>query len=211
MIARSYLLLIMCVFSTSILAGPRKLINLENGKPTPEIATSWKKLDSSKYQFNLDPAVKINGDPVTPEMVKSSLERRMKKFEVKVEKVGGDAVTVQFSGDESKFLKKLAKVSIRSSKGVEIAASSSVSDGGIRAKQANRPPAENEVKAKVTKINNGMMTIVALGVGNLNSAKFKIGKKYKIALPTGTQEVEKGSTIFFKPLKNHKSVWQVEF
>jgi peptide/nickel transport system substrate-binding protein len=101
------------------------LLNLDpDANLKPMLALSWQRLDDTTYQFKLRPNVKFhNGDPFTADDVKFSLERATRKTKPLptssvfdtfkgVEINDPMTVTIQSSGPDALFLKKLARIAI---------------------------------------------------------------------------------------------------
>jgi len=185
------------------------LITMKDGKPVAALATSWKRLGAGKYEFQLNTAAKVGRDAaLTPALVKSSLESRMGKSNgVKVTPKGAAAVEVAFTGDEAAFLDGVSKTRIRASKQVELALQSGVSSGGLRANPTDRPANDNEVKATVIGVKEGVITARALDVGKgvtglkvQDTIKFKAG-----SLVTKVNEI-----IFIVPDKHDGGMWMTK-
>jgi peptide/nickel transport system substrate-binding protein len=92
------------------------------GVPRPFLATSWKQVDETTYDFTLRPGVKFhNGDPMTTDDVIFSLERganpsyatavNFSTF-AKATAVNTSTVRVTTTGPDVLFLKKIAGISI---------------------------------------------------------------------------------------------------
>lgn len=185
--------------SVSLMAAPKTLIKYKGGKVTPGLAKSAKKVSDGKYEFRLDTAAKVKGKLLTPAMVKSSLEPKLKKFKAKVAAKGASGVVVTYSGDESGFLKKVSKVKIKAKGSASLALDTSVSDGGLRAKTAARAPSGNEVKGKVVSISGDKVTMIVTANGGSGAAKqASPGKKITVS-GLGSFKTAKGSDIFYKP------------
>ena len=190
---------LMMLLALPALAGPKTLIKYKGGKASAGLAKSWKSLGAGKYQFNLDTAAKVKGKPLTPAMVKSSVEAKLGKKGVKVAAKGVNAVTVTYSGAEAKFLKKISKVRIKSKKSVSLALETSVSDGGIRAKTAERGPKDMEVKGRVMAVQGDAVKILVLGAGKSGmAAQAKAGQNLTVK-GRGGFTPKTGDYIFFRP------------
>ena len=205
---KSRILTILFGFIASIaIAAPLKtLITFDGGKPGPGLAKSWKKGKSS-YDFTLDLNAEIGGDKLTQDAVKSTLESKLGDTNgVKVTPKGKDAVTVAFTGDENSFLDALSKTKIRSNKGAEVAMESTVSQGGIRAKTAERDPADGEVKGDVLKIAGDTVTLRVTNSSPKATAQgIKAGDKVQIKAAGFTGKPH--TKIFFMPGPKQGDVW----
>lgn len=83
------------------------LIGYQDGKFTPQLATSWKQLDDQTYQFTLRQGVKFqDGTPMDAAAVKSWFERA--KTQLKSQRFYGDIDTITTSGSDITF--KLKRV-----------------------------------------------------------------------------------------------------
>jgi hypothetical protein len=184
-------------------AGSKTLIEMSGGKASAGIAKSWKKVKDGEYEFTLDPAAEIKkGTKVTPAMVKDSLEAKLGSSGVKVKEKGASAVTVTYTGDEAKFLDAVGKTKIRGGKDVELALESSTSEGGIRAKNANREPNAGEVKAVVQKVQGDMIT------AKVNATKATSVKANETIKIKGTVAgLKKNDNVFFIPEKKDGDHW----
>jgi len=196
------LALILFFSGSAAIAQSKTLIVMKAGKAAPGLAKSWKKLAEGKYHFDLDPKAEVaKGKVVTPLHVKASLESSLGTvLSVKVTPQGATAVEVSYSGEEEKFLKRLAKTKITGQDGVKIALGSGVSDGGIRAKVAARGPAADEVKAKYIKAEgaagNHMVLVVEKGAAVADDVKG--GQTLKVHAADAVS-LQKGQVFFFKP------------
>ena len=208
--SKLYLRLLLGIFgaflSAAVIAAPRTLIELKNGKPTPGLAKSWTKVKVGQYNFVLDQTKEIKkGVTVTPAAVKSTLEAKLgTTFGVKVSPKGKGEVTVNYKGDEQKFLTKLSRTKIRAKKSVNLALESSVSDGGIRAKTADRPPKEGEVKGIVVRIKGDMITVK---ITDSKNEKLTAGST---AVIEGVKDKKLNEKVYFKPTKKVALVWAFE-
>lgn len=195
------LIAISLLFSNFCYGKARTLIKYKKGKITPALALKATKLEEGKYQFDLDPEAKISGNkPLTPTAVKNSLESKLgKRLGLKVKEEGATTVIVTYTSDEKKFLKRVAKVRIKAKKSVALALETSVSDGGIRAKTAERDPKDDEIKAKIIKIEKDSLVALVIKAGKSKVAsKARPGKKITIT-GMGGFSAKKGDTIFFTP------------
>ena len=121
---------------------------------------------------------------------------------VKVAPNGASKVTVNYSGDEKKFLEQVSKTKIRAGKDVQLALESSTSDGGIRAKAADRPPTDGEVKAIALKVEGSKIT------GKVNETKSpKIASSEKIFVKGTIKGLKPNDKFFFKPEKKEGDTW----
>jgi hypothetical protein len=189
--------------SSSAMASSKNLIELEGGKPVAGMAKSWKKVKDGEYEFELDTTAEVKkGVPVSPKLVKDSLESKLgTTYGVKVTEKGPSTVSVAYTSDENTFLEQISKTRIRE-KSVELALESSVSEGGIRAKKADRAPTAGEVKAIVQKIEAGMVT------ARVDASKYDGIKKGAILkISTGDAKYSKRSKLFFMPEKEENGVW----
>lgn len=184
-------------------AAAKTLIELEAGKPKAGMAKAWKKVKDGEYEFTLDPAAEVKkGTKVTPAMVKASLEAKLSAAGVKVAPKGAAAVLVTYTGDETKFLESVAKTKIRGGDNVELALDSSTSEGGIRAKTANRDPNEGEVKAVVQKIQGDIIT------AKVNATKSsKVAANSVVKIKGKVEGLKKNDKVFFVPEKQEAGHW----
>ena len=190
--------------SSYAIAAGKTLITVEGGKPKAALAKTWKKVKEGEFEFVLDTGAELKpGTKLTPALVKDSLESKLgSTFGVKVSPKGADKISVSYKGEEGKFLEQVGKTKIRSGKDVELALEGTVSEGSIRAKQADRPPIQGEVKALVTKIEGGVITAV---VNASNEPKVESGKKIKVK--GEIKDLKKNDTIFFIPASQEGDVW----
>jgi len=188
-------------------AGPKTLFKMKDGKQTAGLAKSWTKVEDGKYEFVLDKSHTLKkGKPLTTEAVKNSLEAKMKrKFSVKVVAKGDSAVVVTYKGDETKFLEKVAKTRIRAKRNIELAVESSVSEGGIRANAANRPPNAGEVKVRVSKIKGDVITARVI---TSKMSQIVDGSKVKVIYTNKALKLKPGATLFFVPEELKGKVWK---
>jgi hypothetical protein len=172
--------------------------------PKAAIAKSWKKLDANRYEFDVDASKKIKDGEINFESLSKSLQS--KDFVVSV-KGDDQKIVVEFKGSEDDFLQKISKTRIRSAKqGVEIALTSSESDGGIRARTSLRDPGEGEVKAKIVQLGSDASRIMVMAKGPGNT--HEIPEKRPIKLKIENFEVNGGEIIFFKPIPPTKDgIW----
>lgn len=180
------------------------LITLDGGKPKAMLAKSWKKVKDGQYEFELDTSAELKpGTKVTTTFVKDSLEAKLGgPYSVKVAADSASKVTVTFKGDETKFLEQVSKTKIRAGKDVQLAMESSVSDGGIRAKAADRPAADGEVKAVVIKVEANKIT------GRVNETKSpKVAASEKFVVKGTIKGLKPNDKFFFKPEKKEGDTW----
>ncbi len=198
------------VFANWALAESKTLIEMKDGKPAAGLAKSWKKVGDGKYEFVLDTNAKIKDTPLTPDIVKKSLEEKMGSSNaVTVTPKGKDTVVVAFSGDENAFLEGVGKARIRAGENVQLALESSVSEGGIRANTADRDPLSGEVKGTVLKVSpKGVDIRVIKASKDGTAAQIKEGSKISISTPTDVK-VKKNDTLYFMPEKTENGVWKV--
>jgi hypothetical protein len=192
------------VFSSSqALSGPKTLIKYKGGKPVPGLAKSWKKVKDGQYRFDLDGKAKVKGEAVTQQLVKDTLESKLgATMGVKVAPEGKSAVLVSYNGAEDKFLKKISTTKIRAKKAVTLALEGSVSDGGIRAKSADRPPKVGEVKAIVVAVKGEVAT------AKVNATKSPKVKGGVLKVKTQGVAVKPNQKIFFMPDTLEGGVWK---
>ena len=204
----SRLLILMCGMITTIAmaAAAKTLITFDNGTPGSGLAKSWKK-GSSSYDFTLDLNVEIGGVKLTQDAVKSSLESKLGDSNgVKVTPMGSDTVTVSYTGDENAFLDAVSKTKIRGSQGTEVAMESTVSQGGIRAKTAEREPIDGEVKGDVLNVAGDVVTLrVTNSSAKSTALGIKPGDKVQIKAPGFSGEAH--TKIFFMPGTKNGDVW----
>lgn len=204
-VAKLILALAAVSFAQLGFAAPKTLIEMNGGTPSAGLASSWKKVSDGMYEFVLDTTKEIGGGQmVSPDAVKSSLESKLgASYGVKVTAKDASTVDVAYTGDENTFLTEVSKAKIRAGgKDVELALESSVSEGGIRAKKADRPAGPGEVKAVFLKSEGGV--IVAM-VNETKSPKVKAGDKVKIK--GAVKGAQKKDIIFFKPDKMNGDAW----
>ena len=174
--------------------------------PKPSLAKSVKKLEEGKYQFVLDTSKELKNGPVTFEVVKRSLEKRLKrKFAIEVSGDAGSMI-VSFTGDEEAFLKRLSKTRIKHLRKTEIAATSSVSSAGIRALKLPRKPKPEEVKALV--LNTKGQTFKAM-VQEIGEKAKRLGVENR---PTEFQcdqgfKPKQGQVVYMVVLKRKNELW----
>ena len=125
-------------------------------------------------------------------------------FGVKVTTKGKGEVVVNYEGDEQKFLTKLSRTKIRAKKSVNLALESSVSDGGIRAKTADRAPEQGEVKGIVVRVKGDMITVK---ITDSKSKKISAGST---AVIEGAKGKKLNDKVYFKPTKKVALVWGFE-
>lgn len=176
------LCLVFCLASLPLTGFAKVGKTLITKQLKPDIAKSYSKDGDKTYSFVIDASkkVKSGGKEVVLsfEMIQSSLMKRLgKKFGTKVT---GDLkkVTVTFTkGSDEDFLKNVAKARIRPSKSINIA--SSVSDGGVRARTANRDPKSGEVKASVVKVVSKEQIMVKILMKGSENATSKSNQIFK--------------------------------
>jgi hypothetical protein len=180
----------------------KTLIVKEGDKFKPGLAKSWKKVSDGKIKFELDTAAKVKDKPLTAEMVKDSLEKRFaKKNNFAAEKVSASSVQVSFdAAAEADVLDKISKTSIKS-QSIELANDTSTTDGGVRAKTAERSPEDGEVKGSVVKAAKGLLTVRVI---ESKAADVKAGKKVVVPMPKGAT-YDKDAVVFFKPTGKGKA------
>jgi hypothetical protein len=184
------------------LADPRTLIEMNGDSPSAGLAKSWSKVKDGEYKFELDTSKTLGGGAaVTPAAVKSSLEGHMSDMGVSVTPQGASAVDVTYSGDEKAFLQKVSQTKIRAND-TNVALESSTSEGGIRAKLADRDANPGEVKASVAKING---SVIVAQVNDSKNNKIKKGQIIKIK--GAAKDMKKNDKLFFKPEKKDGDTW----
>lgn len=178
--------------------------------PNPALAKTIKKTAGS-VTLSLDPQKKIKKGnkefAVTFEMVKTEVEKRLKKFKAQV--TGNDsALVIAYTGDENDFLTKLSKTKIRPpAADSSVAVASSVSDGGVRARTAVREPKDDEIKGTVVRLGPPVAVMVTTVGKNWNG---KISKSL-IQLQPHKFKFEKGQILYFQPVnKDAKSQWSAK-
>lgn len=196
--------------SASLFGKGKTLIELSGGKPTSALAKSWKKTGAGKYDFVLDTAAEIApGKKLNAGLVKSSLEDRLSASGVKVTVKGPNAISVGFTGSDKDFLEKISKTRIKASADVEVALEGSGSEGGIRAKTSDRPPAADEIKGVVVSA-SGTSIELRVSASSKTGDELKIAEssKIKINLPPGVA-AKKGEILYVKPTKLNGDTWEV--
>lgn len=179
----------------------KTLIEMDGGKPKAGLAKSWKKVKDGEYQFDLDTSAEIKkGVTLTPAAVKSSLESKLGTTHgVKVSPKGAAGVSVTYTAKEADFLEQVGKTRIREGS-VELALESSGSEGGIRAKAADRPAGAGEVKATVVGVSGDVLTVK---VNDSKSDKIKSAAVVKVK----ASGFKNNDWIFFQPVSADKGVW----
>lgn len=184
------------IFGTGY-AGPKTLIKYKGGKIKPGLAKTYKKLADTKYEFDFSGA-KVGGKAVTAAMVKSSLEAKGLTVAAK----GATAVIVSANGTEKSFLKKVSRARIKAG-GSKLALESSVSQGGMRAKTAERDPAGNEIRGQVISVSGDVIKLSVTGTGKAAPANsVKNGQVISVSGKGGFNTKRK-ETIFFKPVSSN--------
>ncbi|SMF67079.1 hypothetical protein [Pseudobacteriovorax antillogorgiicola] len=193
--------------SFSFLAGAaqgKTLFKYKKKEIKPVLAESVNKLSDGKYEIKLKANQQVQGKDLTPELVKQSVEGKLKKsLKTEVTKVDDRTVHITFDGQEETFLKRLSKTRIKARKSVSLALDSSVSDGGIRAKTGKDPASDDEIKIKVTKVTADQVEGIALDIGKNYKSQVKMGRKLRIKAKN-TDTFEKGKHAFIKPKKDGK-------
>ena len=207
---KKYLKIVGIIFSISaapLAHAQDTLFSYDGSQISPGLAKSWKKEGDNKYSFTLDLSKKVGNKPLTPALVKGNLEGQLKAVGVKATPKGVDGIEVTFKGKEDNFLKKTAKVKIKATASETLAMDPSVSDGGIRAKSAERDPTDEEVKARVTAIKGDVIKAIVVKAGTSGqAASFSDGKVVSIKA-TGFV-AKKNETFFFKPTQASGEVWE---
>lgn len=193
----------------SAFAAPKTLITYEGGTPGAGIAKSWKKGKGSTYEFTLDSSIDIGqGAAGLPAVVKKSLESKLAESNgVKVTPKGKDAVTVAYTGDEAAFLDAVSKTRIRAEDNVQIAMEGTVSQGGVRAKTAEREPADGELKGTVVSVKGDVIAVRISNVSPKVKAKgLKAGDKIEVKAPG--YAAKKDDKIFLMPDAKEGNTWK---
>lgn len=191
------------------IAAPKTLITYEGDKAGPAIAKSWKKGKGSTYDFTLDSSVDVGqGKKSIADVVKKSLESKLGPSNgVSVKAKGKDAVTVTYTGDEKEFLGALSKTRIRADDDTQIAMEGTVSQGGVRAKTAERDPADGEVKGTVVSVKGDVIAVRITNVSPQVAAKgVKAGDKVSVKAPG--YAAKKEDKIFFVPEAKEGETWK---
>lgn len=189
------------------LAAGKTLITYEGGKAGPAIAKSWKK-GKGNYTFVLDMTSDIGqGSKSLPEVVKSSLESKLGASNgVKVTAKGKDSVVVAYTGDEKAFLEAVSQTRIRSAQNIEIAAESTVSQGGVRAKTSEREPVDGEVKGSIVSTKADVVVVRVITASPKSKALgIKDGEKVEVKVVNYTGK--KGEVVFFTPTAKEGAAW----
>lgn len=193
------------VVAGAAFAGPKTLITYENDTPAAGIAKSWKKGKGS-YEFTLDNSVDVGqGKKGLQAVVKKSLESKIEG--VKVAPKGKDGVTVTYTGDEKEFLSAVSKTRIRGEDDVQIAMEGTVSQGGVRAKTAERDPVDGELKGIVLLSKGDVLTVRVTNVSpKVTAAGVKAGDKVEVKAPGYKAKAD--DKIFFMPQGKEGSAWK---
>ena len=203
----------MLLSSSAFAQRMRYLVHYKNDKPVAQLATKWSKIQGG-YEFSLDTSKEVaKGTTVTAEMVKNSIEKRLKRSGMEVEAKDKATVLIKFSGDEKEFWQTISKSRIKASN-VQIAMDSSGSSGGIRANKISRKPKAGEVKASFISMNSQSQTmevfVYAVGPDGIPAA-IKPSKKLKIAAPKGLKkDIKKDDEFFFQPVRLEGDAWNVK-
>lgn len=205
-LVRSLCVSVAALVAGSAVAGPKTLITYEGGTPGPGIAKSWKKGKGSTYDFTLDTSVDVGqGSKGLPSVVKTSLETKITG--VKVATKGKDGVSVAYTGDEKEFLDALSKTRIRAEDNTQIAMEGTVSQGGVRAKTAERDPVDGEIKGSVISVKGDVIAVRVSNVSPKVAAKgVKAGDKVEVKAPG--YAAKKDDKIFFVPEAKEGNVWK---
>ncbi len=201
------LALFLLVSSTVSFGGKKNLVTVRDGKVSASLAKTWTKVKDGEYLFVLDSEKTVKrGIPVTTDMVKTSLEKKLgTSLGVTVEIEKDQTVRVKYQGQEDEFLAKIGKARIRPLGGAELALESSVSDGGIRANKAIRSLVAGEVRATIIKRKNGNFKAIVT-----SSKSDKILKGKFVLKLLSSKGVVKGKTIIFTPSSKSEGVWNVD-
>lgn len=213
-ILKSILIVSALLLSSSAFAKRmRYLVNYKNDKPVAQLATKWSKVEGG-YEFSLDTSKEVaKGTTVTADIVKNSIEKKLKKSGMEVEAKNKDTVLIKFSGDEKEFWQTISKSRIKASN-VQIAMDGAGSSGGIRANKISRKPKAGEVKASFISMDANSQTmevfVYAVGPDGI-PASIKPSKKLKIAAPKGLKkDIKKDDELFFKPVRLEGDAWNVK-
>lgn len=190
-------------------AAAKTLITFEGGKPGPGLATAWKKGKGS-YDFTLNAKADIGqGEKGLAAVVKQSLESKLgESHGVKVTAKGKSTVTVKYTGDENEFLTAVSTTRIRPGDNTEIAAASTVSQGGVRAKTAERDPIDGEVKGNVVSV-KGDSVFVRVTNTSAKTAALGIKAGDKVEIKSAGYAGKKDDKIFFMPSSKEGNAWAV--
>lgn len=213
-ILRSIVVISAILLSSSAFAQRmRYLVNYQNDKPVAQLATKWSKIEGG-YEFTLDTSKEVaKGTTVTADIVKNSIEKRLKRSGMEVEAKDKATVLIKFSGDEKEFWQTVSKSRIKASN-VQIAMDGSGSSGGIRANKISRKPTAGEVKASFISMDTKNQTmevfVYAVGPDGIPAA-IKPSKKLKITAPKGfKKDINKDDELFFKPVRLEGDAWNVK-
>jgi hypothetical protein len=190
----------------------RYLVKYQDDKPTPQLATKWTKTEGG-YEFKLDTTLEVAKDKkVNAEMVKTSIERRLKRKGMTIEISGDDTVTITFKGDEEKFWKTLSRARVKASN-VQIAMEAGGSSGGIRANKISRKPKAGEIRASYISMNKdkGYIEVFVYAVGPDGiPAAIKPSKKLKVKAPKGMKPMKKDDILYIKPIRLEGETWSTK-
>lgn len=210
----SILLLAAIGIATTATAKPmRYLVKYKDGTPTSQLATKWTKVEGG-YEFSLDTTLEVSkGKTVNAEMVKASIEKRLKRKGMSIETEGEDKLKISFSGDEEKFWKTLARARIKASK-VQIAMENNGSSGGIRANTIARKPKEGEVRGSFISADRKKQQvevfIYSVGPDGIPAA-IKPSKTLRIKTTAkDVDELKKDDVIYFRPIRLDGDAWSVK-
>jgi len=191
----------------SFAKSARTLIVIKDGETSAGLASSWKKVEEGKFEFVLDPKAKLKkGVSVTPQMVKTSLEKKLgNSFGVTVTAEGTSKVVVTYTGAEAQFLAKVGRTRIRPGGGTEIAMESSASDAGMRANSKMPNVKDGEIKVTLTKVKKSTLRGLVVETKNSNVKAGKI-----VLAPVQDKKWVKGGTLIFTPGAKSDSKWPID-
>lgn len=180
--------------------------------PKPLLAKSFKSLGDGEYQFILDPSKSVQDGskhiPVNFNIVKRTLEKRLKKYNVTVTAGSKENIlTVKWDykkADTGKFLQKLSKIKISGPKPGGVQLAGVMSDGGIRARTTARDPVAKEVQAKALTVKNNFLIFQVTKKGS-DSVEIPVG--VRLQLNPGTFKARTGQTFYFYPIEERNGIW----
>ena len=211
---RTIVITVLSMISTLALAKRmRYLIKYKDNKPVAQLATKWTKIDGG-YEFTLDEKLEVaNGKTVNAEMVKASIEKRIKRKGMTIEVKSQNTLKITFNGDENDFWKTLSRARIKASN-VQIAMDGSGSSGGIRANKIARQPRAGEVRASFISMDpkTGEMEVFVYAVGPDGiPAAIKPSKKLRIKTPKGMKnKLKKDDIVYFRPIRLDGESWSTK-
>ena len=197
--------------ASSALSYEKYLIKMPG--PKAALAKKFRSGGDGVYHFTLDPGKTVKQDskevPVTVKIVKKSLEKKLRRFKVKVKKgKGPNKIKVTWNPkkiDEKKFLQKVAKTWIKASGKSAVQIAGTVSDGGVRARSTARNPVAGEVQARVLKVSEGTLIFKVIKKGP-DSPPIPVNQKLQIK-PQGFS-ARTGQMFYFKPTREMQGFWE---